>query len=97
VRQWIATFVAAGVSTAIFVLVRNHLDLEDSRFLTALLACSTLAFAFSAASSFLLQGSARSSLGFAVLALVLVPLLYVVYLVVFAVSVCIIGGETCYS
>jgi hypothetical protein len=97
VRQWIATLLTAGVSTAIFVVVRNHLDLEDLRFITALLAFSILAFALSVASSFLLRGSARSSLGRAVLALVLVPLLYVAYLVFFAVSVCIIGGETCYS
>jgi hypothetical protein len=80
-----------------FVVVRNRLDLEDSRFINALLAFSTLALALSVASSILLRGSARSSLGLAVLALVLVPLLYVVYLVFFAVSVCIIGGETCYS
>ena len=96
-RQWIATLLAAGVSAAIFVVVRNRLDLEDSRFITAMLAFSVLAVALSVASSLLLGGSARSSLGLAVLALVLVPLLYVAYLVLFVVAVCIIGGETCYS
>jgi hypothetical protein len=97
VHKLFATLFAAGVSTAIFVVVRNQFDLEDSRFITALLWFSTLALALSVASSLLLRRSLRSTVGLGVLALVLVPLLYVVYLVLFVVSVCIIGGQTCYS
>lgn len=97
VGRLIATAIAAVVCAAIFVVVRNHLDLEDSRFINALLVCSTLAFALSMASSALRRGSMRSSVALGVAGFLLVPLLYVAYLVIFAVSVCIVGGQTCYS
>jgi hypothetical protein len=97
VRQLFATVLAAGFSAAIFVVVRNQLNLEDERFIDALLAFSTLALVLSVASSILLRASMRSYVGLGVLALVLVPLLYVAYLVVFVVSFCIVGGQTCYS
>lgn len=97
VRQLVATLLSAGISTAIFVVVRNQLDLEDSRFIMAMLAFSAVALVLSVASSVLLGSSARSSIGLGVLAFVLVPLLYVIYLVLAVVSVCLIGGETCYS
>jgi hypothetical protein len=97
VRQLIATSVTAGLTTAIFVVVRNQRDLEDSGFIIALLAFSTVALALSVACSISLRSSLRSSVGLGVLAFLLVPLLYLLYLVVFVVSVCIVGGETCYS
>jgi hypothetical protein len=97
VRGPIVTLLVAGVSTAMFVVVRNRFGLEDSRFLGALLAVSTIALALSVASSILLRSSVRASLALGAVAFLLVPVLYVVYLVVFVVSVCIIGGETCYS
>jgi drug/metabolite transporter (DMT)-like permease len=97
VRGLIATLLVAGVSTAIFVGVRNQFDLEDSRFIVALLAFSTVALALSVASSILLRSSIRLSVALGAVAFLLVPVLYVVYLVLFVVSVCIIGGQTCYS
>lgn len=97
VPRLIATFIAAGVSTAIFVLVRNEFDLEESRFINALLAFSTVALALSVVSSILLRSSMRSSVALGVVAFLLVPLLYLVYLVLFVLSVCIVGGQTCYS
>jgi hypothetical protein len=97
VRRLFATLLAAGVSTAIFVVVRNDLDLEESRFIHALLAFSAVGFALSVTSSILLGGSMRSSLALGVVASLLVPLLYVAYFVFFVISVCLIGGETCYS
>jgi hypothetical protein len=97
VRRLIASLLAAGVSTAIFVVVRNDLDLEGSRFIHALLDFSVTGFALSVTSSILLRGSMRSSLGLGVVSFLLVPLLYVAYLVLFVISVCLIGGETCSS
>jgi hypothetical protein len=96
VGRWF-TLAAAVLSAAIFIVVRNTLDLEDSRFVIALLACSTLAMALSLAVGPLFRGWTRSSLLPAVAAFVLVPLLYVAYLVLFVVIVCGIVGETCYS
>jgi hypothetical protein len=64
VRKWVATLLAVGASTAIFVVVRNELDLEDSRFLTALLALSILAFAlFATTLDWDRAAVARSTLG----------------------------------
>ena len=80
-----------------FVLVRNHFDLEDARFIKVLLAFSTVALALSVAFSILLRSSLRLSLAFGAVAFLLVPVLYVVYLVLFVISVCIVGGQTCYS
>jgi phosphatidylserine synthase len=97
VRQLLATLLAAAVSTAVFVVLRNRLDLEDSRFITTLLAFSTVALALSVASSISVRSPMRSTVALGVAAFLLVPLLYVVYLVVFVVSVCIVGGQTCYS
>ena len=97
VRQLLATFLAAAVCTAIFVFVRNRLDLEDSRFVTTLLAFSTFALALSVASSISFRSPMRSTVTLGVAAFLLVPLLYVAYLVLFVVSVCIVGGQTCYS
>jgi hypothetical protein len=97
VRRLIATLLAALASTAIFIVVRNKLDLEESRFIHALLAFSAVAFTLSVTSSILLRGSMRSSLAQGIVAFLLVPLLYVAYLVLFVISVCIIGGQTCYS
>jgi hypothetical protein len=96
VQRWF-TLAAAILSTAIFVVVRNTLDLEDSRFVLALLACSTLALTLSVASATLFGSSRPSSVVLGVAAAILVPLLYVVYLALFVVTVCLIGGETCYS
>jgi hypothetical protein len=93
----IAILFAAGVSTAIFVVVRNQLDLEESRFVIALLACSTVALVLSVASSALLGATGRQFVAVGVAAFLLVPLLYVIYLVLFVISVCIVGGQTCYS
>ena len=97
VRRLIPTLLAAVASTAIFVVVRNDLDLEDSRFIHAMLAFSTLAFGLSAASCLILGSSMRSSIALGVVAFIAVPLLYVAYLAVFVVAVCLIGSETCYS
>jgi hypothetical protein len=97
VRRLIGTLVAAIASTALFVVVRNSLDLEDSRFIYAMLAFSTLAFALSAASCLILGSSMRSSVGLGALAFLVVPLLYVAYLALFVVAVCLIGSESCYS
>jgi hypothetical protein len=97
VRQLLATLLAAAVSTAVFVVLRNRFDLEDSRFITALLAFSTVALALSVASSISVRSPLRSTVALGVAAFLLVPLLYVVYLVLFVVSVCIVGGQTCYS
>jgi hypothetical protein len=80
-----------------FVVVRNRFDLEDSRFIEALLAFSAVALALSLASSILLRTSVRSSVALGAVAFLLVPVLYAVYLVLFVVSVCIVGGQTCYS
>jgi hypothetical protein len=97
VRRLIPTLLAAVANTAIFVVVRNDLDLEDSRFIYAMLTFSTLAFALSAASCLILGSSMRSSAALGVVAFLLVPLLYVAYLALFVVAVCLIGSETCYS
>jgi hypothetical protein len=97
VRWLIPTLLAAVASTAIFVVVRNNLDLEDSRFIYAMLAFSTLAFGLSAASCLILGSSMRSSSALGVVAFIAVPLLYVAYLALFVVAVCLIGSETCYS
>ena len=85
------------LSTAIFIVVRNTLDLEDSRFVIALLGCSTLAMALSLALGPVFGGGTRSSLLLGFAAFILVPLLYVAYLVLYVVLVCGIVGETCYS
>jgi hypothetical protein len=97
VRGLIATLLVAGVSTAMFVVVRNQFDLEDARFIEALLVFSTGALALSVASSVLLRSSVRSSVALGAVAFLLVPVLYAVYLVLFVVSVCIVGGQTCYT
>jgi hypothetical protein len=97
VRGLIATLLVAGVSAAMFVVVRNHYDLEDAQFVKVLLAFSTAALALSMASSVLLHGSLRWSVALGAVAFLLVPVLYAVYLVLFVVSVCIVGGQTCYS
>jgi hypothetical protein len=97
VRRLIPTLLAAVASTAIFVVVRNNLDLEDSRFIYAMLAFSTLALGLSAASCLILSSSMRSSIALGVFAFIAVPLLYVAYLALFVVAVCLIGSETCYS
>jgi hypothetical protein len=97
VRGLIATLLVAGVSTAMFVVVRNQFDLEDSRFIEALFVFSTVALALSVASSVLLRSSVRSSVALGAVAFLLVPVLYAVYLVLFVFSVCIVGGHTCYS
>jgi hypothetical protein len=97
VQRWF-TLVAAVLSTAIFVGIRDTLDLEESRFIFALLACSTLALWLSVVSGTFLRGSKPSSLLFlGCAAFLLVPLLYGAYLVLYVVSVCMIGGQTCYS
>ena len=97
VRGLIATLLVAGVSTAMFVVVRNQFDLEDARFIEVLLAFSTAALVFSLASSVLLRSSMRSSVALGAVAFLLVPVLYAIYLVLFVVSVCLVGGQTCYS
>jgi hypothetical protein len=97
VRRLIPTLLAAFASTGIFVVVRNYFNLEDSRFIAAMLAFSTLAFALSATSCLILGSSTRSSAALGVVAFLFVPLLYVAYLALFVVAVCLIGGETCYS
>ena len=97
VRGLTATLLVAGASTAMFVVVRNQFDLEDSRFIEALLAFSTVALALSVASSLLLRSSVRSSIALGAVAFLLVPFLFAVYLVLFVVSACIVGGQTCYS
>jgi hypothetical protein len=96
-RGLIATLLVAGVCTAMFVVVRNQFDLEDARFIKALLAFSTAALALSVASSVLLRSPVRSSVALGGVACLLVPVLYAAYLVLFVVSVCIVGGQTCYS
>jgi hypothetical protein len=94
VGRWFA-LAAAVLSTAVFVVVRNKLDLEESRFIFAMLGCSTLAAALTLVSTFTRRPSSSLLLGLA--AFILVPLLYVAYLVLAAVIVCGILGETCYS
>jgi hypothetical protein len=96
VQRWF-TLVAAVLSTAIFVVVRNTLDLESSRFIFALIACSTLAFWLSVVSGTFVRGSTLSTLLLGCAAFLLVPLLYGAYIVLYLVSVCMIGGQTCYS
>jgi hypothetical protein len=97
VRGLIATLLVAGVSTAIFVVVRNQFDLEDSLFIAALLGFSIVALALSLSSSILLRSSVRSSMVLGAVAFLLVPVFYAIYLVLFVLSVCIVGGQTCYS
>jgi hypothetical protein len=96
VQRWFA-LVAALLSTAIFVVVRNALDLEDSRFMLALLACSALALTLTVASAALLRRMTLSALALGVAAFILVPILFVAYIVLFVVSVCLVGGQSCYS
>jgi hypothetical protein len=96
VARWF-TLVAAVLSTAIFILVRNTLDLEESRFVIALLVCSMFAATLALVSTAALHGATRSSVRLGFAAFVLVPVLYATYLVLFVATVCVIGGETCYS
>ncbi len=88
---------AAVLATALFVAVRNWRDLEDSAFVGALLACSALALALSATLAAFAGPGPRPALLVGLAAFLLVPLLYVAYLVIYAVIVCGILGETCYS
>ena len=96
VARWF-TLVGASLSTAIFILVRNTLDLEESPFVIAMFGCSMIAAALALISTALLHGPTRSSLLLGLAAFALVPALYVAYLVLFAITVCVIGEETCYS
>jgi hypothetical protein len=85
------------LATTCFVVVRNSRHLEDTRFIVALLVASGCALALTLITGALRRrGTGRTALT-GVGAFVLVPLLYVGYLVVFVVSVCLIGGEACYS
>ncbi len=95
-ERWLA-LTAAALSTAVFIVTRNSLDLEDTRFIAALLAFSTLAMALSVAGTALLGRRIRSAAVYGIAAFILVPVLYVAYLVLFVIVVCMIAGKTCYS
>lgn len=84
-------------ATAAFVVVRNKFDLEDEEFLTALSVACAAAGVVSASLAIVLGTSVHRSLLVGVGAIVLVPLLYVTWLLVSIVSFCLIGGETCYA
>lgn len=97
VRRLIATLLAALATTVTFAFIQSNRHLEDSPFIHALFAFSTVVFALAVASCLSLRGSLRSSVALGVVAFLLVPLLFAAYVVLHVVSVCIIGGQTCYS
>ena len=84
-------------STAAFVVVRNRFDLEDEEFLKALSVACAAAAVVSASLAILLGIRVRRSLLVGVGAIVLVPLLFIAWLIVSFVAFCLIGGETCYA
>lgn len=81
--------------TAGFVVVRNSLDLEASRFLYTLVAFSFAAglLAFATSSPFCVTSRRRLLNG--LVASLLVPIMFVIYLVAYEVAVCGIAGHTC--
>ena len=84
-------------ATAAFVVVRNHLRLEDEEFLVALsLACAVAALVSFSFGTLLGCRARRSSL-LALGSVALVPLLYVNWLIVWIGAYCVVGGQTCYS
>jgi hypothetical protein len=90
-------FASSVLAAGAFALVRNSLDLEDRSFLVALAVASASAFALTVAFGAVLRTSRSRNLLTGVAAFVLVPLLYAAYLAFYAVAVCLVGGETCYS
>lgn len=95
-QRWF-TLVAAVLSTAIFVAVRNTLDLEGSRFIGVLLGFSTLAVALTVGSTVPLRGSTPRALLFGLAASLLVPLLAFAYYVLFYFGGCLSGLVSCPS
>jgi TctA family transporter len=83
--------------TAAFVLVRNRFNLEDEEFLAALTAACAAAALVSIVLAGLLRRRVRRSLLLGLGAIVLVPVLFIGWLIVYFVGVCLIGGETCYA
>jgi hypothetical protein len=88
---------AALPATTLFVVLRNRFDLEDSRFIVALVACSLLSLTLSLGSELVRKEPGRRAVLVGLAGFLLVPVLYATYLVVFTVSVCIVGGQRCYS
>lgn len=89
--------VSAVVATAGFVLVRNSQDLEEGRFVVALIVFSVLASLLAGAGAAGAGASRRRALVAGAAGFALVPLLYVGFLAVYVVGVCLVGGRTCYS
>jgi hypothetical protein len=87
----------AVVATAAFVLVRNSQDLEEGRFVVALISFSVLASVLAGAGAAGAGASRGRALLMGAVGLGLVPLLYVGFLAAYVVSVCLVGGQTYYS
>jgi hypothetical protein len=71
-----APLTAALVAGAAFVLVRDHYDLEDSAFLRTLAVFCGIAATITAASCLALREGRRTSAEYAMVAAVLVPVLF---------------------
>lgn len=84
-------------ATAAFVVVRNRFDLEDEEFFTALSVACAAAALVSASLAMLIGIHGRRSLLVGLGAIVLVPLLFIVWLMILLFGVCLIGGKTCYA
>jgi hypothetical protein len=97
VKHLLALGAGAIPATAAFVVVRNAFDLEDEEFLAALSVACVGAALVSASLAMALGSHVRRSSLIGLGATVLVPLIYVAYLIVAVVVVCGIVGKTCYS
>jgi hypothetical protein len=96
VRRVVTTLLAAGVSAAVFFVVRYYLDLQEWQFICGLLVFSVVGFALSMSASLLLRGSVSSSLGLGVAGFLLVPLLFWVVVYAFLIGSCA-SGHSCLS
>jgi hypothetical protein len=72
----------ALAATAVFVVIRNHYNLEDTAFLWALLAICAGATVTSAGTSLLTRRDARAAMGYGALAGALVPLIFIASVIV---------------
>jgi hypothetical protein len=97
VKDLLALVGGAIPATAAFVLVRNRFNLEDEEFLAALTAACAAAALVSTVLAVLLRRRVRRSLLLGLGAIVLVPVLFIGWLIVYFVGLCLIGGETCYA
>ena len=79
----------ALVAATVFILIRNHYDLEDSAFLWGLLAVSASASVTTAGVALTTRQGARDSFIFGVVAGVLLPILFIAYLAL-RLTICLI-------